>query len=198
MSDAKFIQDTYEKIKDTILHIESSISPDIYVLSFYVHNVYDDPRRPTLTVGYNTYQQMQLCTPTDGKEEKWPKASDAGEAKWNFAFWLQNEELIVGGREYDPVSDWVKSSPYYYSDEEAEIDFDTTYLKGQRIKERFIEIITGHARKLHSDGVIRAKFGKDIPIIVHELEYYDKPVLWTKQANPDGLAIEFENWVASF
>jgi hypothetical protein len=151
-----------------------------------------------LTVGYNTYGRLQSCIPTPGQEPKWPIASDADEAKWNFAFWLQNEELIIGGYDYDPVSEWVKNSPYYYSDEQEEEAFDTTDLLGQKIQDRFTEIVISHARKLHSDGVITEKFGKDIPIIVHELEYYDKPVLWTQQANPDGLAKEFENWVASF
>lgn len=198
MRDEKFIQDTYEKIKEAILQIDSSIIPDIYVLSFYVYNGDDDPRQPMLTVGYNTYERLQSCTPEPGQEPKWPIASDVDEAKWNFAFWLQNEELIIGGYDYDPISEWVKNSPYYYTDEQADDDFDTTDLLGQKIQDRFAEIVISHARRLHSDGVIAEKFGKDIPIIVHELEYYDKPVLWTRQANPDGLAKEFENWVASF
>ncbi|WP_290789666.1 hypothetical protein [Flavihumibacter sp. UBA7668] len=198
MTDIKFIQDTYEKIKKAIFQIDNEIVPEIYILSFYVHNDDDDPRQPMLTVGYNTIERWHSCSPTPGQEPKWPIASDGDEAKWNFAFWLQNEALIIGGYDFDPVSEWVKNTPYYYSDEQVEDDFDTTDLMGQKIKDKFIEIVISHARKLHSDGVITVKFGKDIPIIVHELEYYDKPVLWTNQANPDGLAKEFENWVASF
>ncbi len=198
MTDVEFIQDTYDKIKETILQIDNSIIPEIYVLSFYVYNGDDDPRQPMLTVGYNTNERWHSCTPVPGQEPKWPIASDADEAKWNFAFWLQNEELVIGGDDYDPVSEWVKDTPYYYSDEQAEDEFDTTGLLGKKIQDKFTDIVISHARKLHSDGIIKTKFGKDILIIVHELEYYDKPVIWTQQANPDGLAKEFENWVASF
>lgn len=198
MTDIKFIQDTYQKIKEAILQIDNSMVSEIYVLSFYIYNGDDDPRQPMLTVGYNTNERWQACTPKPGQAPKWPIASDVEEAKWNFAFWLQNEELVIGGYDFDPVSEWVRNSPYYYTDEQAEDDFDKTDLLSQKIQDKFTEIAISHAQKLHSDGVITAKFGKDIPIIVHELEYYDKPVLWTKQANPGGLAKEFEKWVSSF
>ena len=197
MTDQQFSEDTYEKIKETILQFDQTVVPDIYAISFYVSNGDDDPRQPMLAVGYNTIERWRACTPTPGQEPKWPIASDKDEAKWNFAFWLQNEELVIGGQDYNPVSAWVKNSPYYYTDEQEEQDFDEALVSGEKIQNRFVEIIISHAQKLHKEGVIATKFGKDIPIIVHELEYYDKPVSWTNQANPNGLSKDFENWVAS-
>ena len=48
---------------------------------------------------------------------------------------------------------------------------------------------------LHNNGIIKEVFGKSIPIIIHELEYYDKPVNWTKKGNPTGIVNQFIDWV---
>ena len=197
MIEKHFIEDTYERIRSTILNFDDRILDDIYAISFFKSNQNDDPRQPLLTVGYNTVSRWKECTPKTGQEDEWPMASDPDEAKWNFAFWLQNEELVIGGQNYDPVSDWVKGLSYYYTDEQEANDFDKTYLLGKEIQNRFINIIIEHAKRLHETGVIIGKFGRSIPIIIHELEYHEIPVDWTKQANPEGLAIEFEDWVNS-
>lgn len=197
MTDQQFINDTYDRIKSTISNFEENILQDIYAISFFKSNHNDDPRQPLLTVGYNTISRWTECTPKPGQEGEWPIASDTEEAKWNFAFWLQNEELVIGGQTYDPVIDWVKGLPYYYTDEQEEQDFDKTYLLGEEIQKMFIGIIIDHAKKLHDSGVITTKFGRQVPIIIHELEYYEAPVNWTKQANPEGLTSEFEDWVNS-
>jgi len=66
---------------------------------------------------------------------------------------------------------------------------------GASIQEEYIQIVINHAGKLHSDNIILHKFKKAITVIIHELEYYDIPLNWTKQANPGGLATAFERWV---
>ena len=52
-------------------------------------------------------------------------------------------------------------------------------------------------RQLFADGTIAGAFGRDIPAIIHELEYYAAPNSWTKHANPKGLANEFLAWANS-
>ena len=47
----------------------------------------DDPRHPILQLGYNTLTHLK---------ERTPSASGAEEAKWNYAFWLQNELTFIG------------------------------------------------------------------------------------------------------
>jgi hypothetical protein len=42
-----------------------------------------------------------------------------------------------------------------------------------------------------------ALFGKTIPVIVHELEYYDQIADQTLKANPPSAADEFAAWVRS-
>jgi hypothetical protein len=193
-----FIAETYQRIKRTITNLDDKLLPDIYVISFYKSNEDDDLKRPLLTVGFNTLSQWAACTPLPGQKPGWTVASNAREAKWNYAFWLQNEELVIGGSEYDPVTGWVKQLPYYYSDEEEKRDFDRTFVLGQQIQNQFVDIFIAHAKKLHEEGIIKAKFGREIPIVIHELEYYDAPINWTKQANAKSLIREFLEWVDSF
>ena len=50
------------------------------------------------------------------------------------------------------------------------------------------------ARRLHEDGIITGKFGRTVPIIVHELEIYDAIIEQTREANPPGATDEFEEW----
>lgn len=47
------------------------------------------------------------------------------------------------------------------------------------------------SQKASYRGSNQGKNGKDIPISIHELEYYDVPLTWTKQANPN----RFEDWI---
>jgi hypothetical protein len=53
------------------------------------------------------------------------------------------------------------------------------------------------AKLLHDEGDIAALFGNTIPVIVHELEYYDQIADQTIMANPRGVADEFAAWVRS-
>ena len=46
-------------------------------------------------------------------------------------------------------------------------------------------------------GYRTTRFLRPIPIIVHELEYYDQIASQTVEANPAGLAHEFADWVDS-
>ena len=76
-------------IDEALATIPGSEAPSIYVVSLFVYDEDDDPRQPTLTAGYNTIDQWRSSTPS---------ASSPQEAKWNFAFWLQNELVKLGGR----------------------------------------------------------------------------------------------------
>jgi hypothetical protein len=44
---------------------------------------------------------------------------------------------------------------------------------------------------------LSSKFGKAIPVIIHELEYYDQIAHQTSAANPNGIAEEFVEWFYS-
>lgn len=93
------------------------------------------------------------------------------------------------------MTGWVRDLPFYYTDEESEEDEEKTSEAGWQIWDQFQNNIVVVAQQLHANGVIKEKFGKEIPIIIHELEYYDLPLNLTKQGNPEGLVNEFEAWI---
>jgi hypothetical protein len=127
----------------------ADVAADVYVVSLFVYDEEDDPRLPTVTVGFNT--EAQVANTTDD-------ASDADEARWNDA----------------------------YEDEEGD---------GGGITERFVELIVGIAQQLHAEGTITRTFGRPIPVLIHELEYYDDIAEQNLRANPGGLADDFARWI---
>src|SRR4051812_29491756 len=78
--------------KDYIAHAleqtPADVAADVYVVSLLVYDEEDDPRLPTVTVGFNTEEQVAEIA---------DDASDADEARWNLAFWLQNELGVLVG-----------------------------------------------------------------------------------------------------
>jgi hypothetical protein len=196
MSDNQFFDDAYRKIKAAIEEIDPATASEVYALSFWKTNDNDDPRYPEIIVSYNTESQVN-----DQREN----AADEHEARWNYAFWLQDDLLIVGGEDDQDYLSWLQSTPFYDSDESveaAETNNDTETLavqdsNAEHIQGLFIENIIAIANRLHQDGVIGAKFNKPIPILLHELEYYDLPIGWTKRANPPSYLTDFLQWYQS-
>ncbi len=142
----------YTKAEKAIRKIGKQTSKDIYAISFWKDNIEDDPRCPIITIGYNTLTQVEA-------EQK--NASSLMEAKWNYAFWLQNE----------------------LEDKLDEQD--------KQMQSVFMDIIVSVVKELHQRGVVKEQIGIDVPIIVHELEYYDLPIDWTIRSNPKPLIDEF-------
>ena len=68
---------------------------------------------------------------------------------------------------------------------------------GSDITAYFVDACVRIAQALHENGVIEQYFSRPIPILVHELEYYDEIAIQTRLANPPGLAKEFEDWIAN-
>ncbi|MGC7870616.1 hypothetical protein ACPUYX_03675 [Desulfosporosinus sp. SYSU MS00001] len=182
----------YESIKDNILSWNDNLTSDIYAISLYISNVLDDPRRPMVTLGFNTYNNFRQAI---------QKASGEDEAKWNYAFWLQNEELVIGDN-YDnnleggiQVTNWIKDLGLYYTDEQERDDFEKVIKQGEKITRAFVELCIDVVGRLHAEGVIKNKFRKEIPVIIHELEYYDEIAEQNKKANPQNTIKEFVEWI---
>ena len=193
----KFERHIYERIKQSLTTIED-VADRIYALSFFIYDDDDDPRRPTLTFGYNTLDRWEACTPAADSIVLWPIASDSSEAKWNYAFWLQNEVCVIGSAGTEGavlLQDWIQSLGLAYSDDEEEEDFERCLPLGEQITEQFVALCVRVSKALHDDGSIIGKFGRPIPIVIHELEYYDQIAEQTRRANPPGLTSEFERWV---
>lgn len=170
---------------------------ETYVVSFFVYDQGDDPRLPTLTVGNNTASRVQSVmnqATTSPKLTPWTTPADDGEAKWNYAFWLQNRlGVFPGSRSDRELCDrWLRAEGAWF--EEVAGGEEREEL-GLRITERFVELCVSVARRLHGEGDIGALFGQQIPVVVHELEYYEQIADQTLAANPLGVADEFAAWV---
>lgn len=151
---------------------------DTYVVSFYVYDASDDPTSPTLTVGHNT--EAQVAATVDG-------ASDEGEARWNYAFWLQDElaAFPLDALGEDLLAAMVEEVGDAADDEELL----------HPVTAAFVDVLVRVAKELHARGVVQSVFGRPLPIVIHELEYYDRIAAQTREANPPGVADEFARWV---
>jgi hypothetical protein len=163
-----------------------------------------------LTLGYNTSAQLAASTPTGTRADRGRgTASDADEAKWNFAFWLHNELLrfgVGGATGSRTVRRWIQDMGLAISDREFDLAYshgvDEEVYSAVRLKEvsitsHFVEACCALASSLHRGGVIEKLRGKPIPILVHELEYYDEIAKQNIDCNPAGLVDEFAAWVRS-
>lgn len=117
---------------------------DIYVFSLFVYDENDNPSRTTVTLGYNTEQYFQ-----DSIED----AADEREARWNYAYWPQNEELVFRiGRTRKYIKKWLKLNnfPDISNQEIENIDFDKIddfYFITQKFVEEFDQHCTRTAFK---------------------------------------------------
>jgi hypothetical protein len=176
-------------IEAALRAIPKELRSSIYVVSFFVYDDEDDPPRPTLTVGYNTIERWKASIPA---------ASDSAEAKWNFAFWLQNELIKFGGVSSSGatlVNAWVASTGLSYSDEEEDADFEACIERGGQITDAFVRECCEVVRRLHASGAVAAIFGRSIPVLVHELEEHEEIAAQNEAANPPGVCAEFARWV---
>lgn len=162
---------------------------DIYAVSLWVQDWDDDPFEPTVTLGYNTEEQVRVMTPC---------ASSAEEARWNFAFWLQNSEMVFGGKEEtvggssDLIIRWLQdSNVVFYTNEELDAmsptEIDEALVAGENVTKHFVEMLVRVVQGLHDSGFIQERFGKEIPILIHELEYYEEIADQNARANGDAL-----------
>lgn len=176
-----------------ISSIPAGEAEDIYVVSFFIDNERDDPRQPTLTIGYNTEAQFRRSI---------ADASDEAEARWNYAFWLQNELTVIGDLTRDPDGaaarhQWISELGLWYDDEPTRPEewMKTVGPTAALIEANFNQACVQLARDLHNDGVIKSAIGKPVPVVLHELEYYEAIARRSEAANPPGLADDFTTWV---
>jgi hypothetical protein len=167
-------------IKSALRKIGSGEVADIYVVSLLVYDEEDDPARPTVTVGFNTEAQVSRSATS---------AWDEAEARWNYAFWLQNVLGILCVSDTDEVGArlrdrWVAEQGLVVDDTDP-----------NDVTRRFVALLEAVVQSLHRDGVIEDIFGRPIPVVIHELEYYEAIVEQNRRANPDGLVDAFASWV---
>lgn len=174
--------------------IQSWDEKGIYAISFYVYhnecNIYKGiPNFPEFSVGYNTEKGCSSA-PKDSEE------------RWNFAFWKQNNVPVIdAAKAVDGASfllDWYREkniTDIGVEDEEGMYDENMNYIgKGPAGYDELLRAVSDVARRLQTEGVIQKKFGR-IPILVHALEYNRSVEEATRNANPNGEADDFLNYL---
>lgn len=175
---------------------------DTYVVSFFVEDEDDDPRRPVVTIGTNTEARVRFAMhPPDDftPPHTWWRPSDELEARWNYAFWLQNRLALIGDSRADPGGaalreDWFRAQGLWFADDD---DSDEADAIGSTMTEQFVRLCVDTVKRLHDSGAIVTRFGRPIPVIVHELEYDDAIVNQNVEANPPDLVAGLASWLAS-
>ena len=177
------------QLKDMIIsNIEKWSDTDIYAVSLYVYDNGDNPCEPTVTLGYNTESQFKKET---------PNAYDEEEARWNYAFWLQNEFFCFGvGDTAGIVRDWLAENNFpFYEYEDPIWDNNKIYEQTEKITQAFVNLLVDIVKEIHEQKILTAKFGKELPIIIHELEYYDEIAQQNIEANGEILVKEFTEFI---
>jgi len=157
---------------------------DIYVVSFFVYDQEDDPRKPTVTIGFNTEADVAAW----GGDE---------ESRWNYAFWRHNQLAIICDTNADPAGAelreaWARQEGLWY---DLQPDEDAIFNeRGKPLTKAFVQLLVGVVQRLHQ-GDIERIFGRPVPVFIHELEYYDEIATQNLAANPAGVVPdEFVRW----
>lgn len=177
-----------KELRNTILSWDQK---DIYAISFFLYanisNQYNGYANVTnFTVGFNTEGD---CGNTD----------DLSEKRWNYAFWRHDGIPIIDADTPNEgiriLFEWYKEKGIDnigYEDYTACYDERMRYIgKGPvGYYELLMEVATV-AKEIQNSGLIEKKFGKKIPIIIHDLEYPWYVIEANKIANPNGEADTF-------
>ncbi|SFR75038.1 hypothetical protein [Anaeromicropila populeti] len=172
----------YERVKPII---EGWKEEGIYAISFFIETNLVEDNIPVFIVSYNTE--------ADCEEED--ELISYRERRWNYASWRQEETPVISDEESTQfLLDWFseKGIKNVGVEEGEQYDEEFRYIgKGPNGLYELLEVITTVAKRLHAEEVIKNKFGKEIPIIVHDLEYPWYMIEATEKANPPGLVDEF-------
>lgn len=180
----------YEKVKNEIL---SWNEEDIYAISFFVES--------NEAYEYKGFENVSMWAISFNTEEDCDGADELDEERWSYAFWRQDETMIIDvdapNKYTDALFEWYKEHGIKNIGEENEdemYDEDMNYIgKGPVGHYELLQIASSVAEKLQKEGIIKEHFGREIPIIIHGLEYAWYDLEATAKANPNGQADVFFN-----
>lgn len=164
---------------------------DIYAISFFVYS--------NEAYEYKGYSNVTKFTVSYNTETYCNGAGKLSENRWNYAFWRQEETPIIDvdikNEGIKILFDWYRENGIEnigYEDYDTCYDDEMRYIgKGPVGYYELLSEITAVAQRLQASGFIKNKFGTQIPIIIHDLEYSWYNIEATKKANPNGEADMF-------
>ncbi|MDO4878258.1 MAG: hypothetical protein Q3966_03055, partial [Neisseria sp.] len=184
-----FADMVFRQTARALAQLPQDIRKDIYALSFWLDG--GNSWLPSLSVSYNTEGQVgKTCGLTLHQDE---------EARWNYAYWLQDEAELLAVNECannGELQSWLENSPFAYTEAQYDEGDETDDVdeKSEAFYQAFAQTLITVVQRLFGENVIAEALGRNIPVLVHELEYYGLPLSWTERANPPGLADDFVNY----
>ncbi|MDE7083044.1 MAG: hypothetical protein K2O89_05005 [Clostridia bacterium] len=183
----KFEAKLYLKIKSVM---DTWREDGIYAISFFVYS--------NEAFKYNGYSNVSLFAISYNTEDDCSGAGQFDEERWNYAFWRQDETMIIDPDKpnelTDMLFDWYKENGITNIGEEDENCYDKymRYIgKGPVGQYELLTLVSKVAKCLQQEDFVQSKFGKRLPIIIHGLEYVWYYIEATKNANVHGEAETF-------
>lgn len=100
----------FQKTAAALAGLSEETRDDVYALSFWLYG--GNEWLPSLSVSYNTCQQfVKRQGETHNQDD---------EAKWNYAYWLQDEAELLGVDAYrnnQELQAWLENAPFAYTEE---------------------------------------------------------------------------------
>ena len=152
---------------------------DIYLLSIYIEDE-DGDVLPELRLGWNTNTQFK---------QSLPKASSAKEAKWNYAFWIQNEKDLMMGHKLR--TSWMEDGGFYISPELYSSDEELWDQRYRICTDALWNLGAKLGLRLREDTWFTEQFSVEIPIIVHEVHMDGSENGYVNMVNENGQAKEY-------
>ncbi len=180
-------EEIYTKVKSIM---DTWCEEDIYAVSFFVYSNEE--------YTYKNFENVSQFAISYNTEEDCEGAELYDEERWNYAFWRQDETMIIDPDEPDALNEllfaWYEENGITNIGQEDDdcYDDDGEYIgKGPVGHYELLTIAADVAKKLQEEGYCEQRFSKKMPIIVHGLEYAWYDVEATKKANPSGEADVF-------
>ncbi len=146
---------------------------DVYALTFVV----DD------SAIVSDREGLMSFTVDCARESDCPATGKYSEERWNYAYWShENEAMLIDpwdeGEGWERYQRWLKATGLDAASQD------------ERLLKMF-DVASEVGLRLQKDTQIEKMFKNKIPIIIHDLEYWDAPENATKKANPKGEADVF-------
>lgn len=177
----------YEKIKPIF---DGWDEPGIYAVSFFAYS-------------NELHEYRGICNVTDfavsyNTEADCPGAGPHSEERWNYAFWRQNETLIFDS--YGQTPETAVLFDWYAQQGITNIGYEDENIEAPVGYKELVDVLAKVARRFQDEGYWMRRFGRQIPILIHDLEYIPCTLDATAYANPNGEAADFlcGNWESDF
>jgi hypothetical protein len=164
-----------------------ALRPEIYVVSFRLWRVDQDARYPYLAVGYNTEGEVRRVLEQECSYE--------GSARWEYAYWLLEGFEMVGHVPEDPVGSRLhlaeaRAAGLWYEDEGSLSDEACDALDDQLVS-RFDDVCIAAARHLHAHGHLTRVLGRQVPVVLFDMDRPGWETEATEAANPPEVLADF-------